>query len=254
MIKIVDVNEEQLNKLKYFMLEQESMESTVHPFYYKGEKKAFKLFKKNIDVENKVVKMKLLNERLKGIDQVITAEVFIRYQGKIIGYIMPFINGKMFNCLTFNRKKNILILKRVAEILKIVHKLNIVCADILLNVIVDDQGIPYLIDYDNFAIDDLKVDTKNLLLQEYELKVEEFDYHFDDYLLNLFTINILTKISSDYLKFQYRTNPSIFNFKDDEIRNIVENTLDIKDRYEEDLIVDKIESKKDLKKIKHKLF
>ena len=252
MIKIVDITDEQLEKLKYLENKNESMESTTHPFYDNDKKKIFKLFKENTNIDNKVAKMELLNERLKDIEQVVTAESFIRYKGKIIGYTMTYINGKMFGCLTFNKKKNILVLKKIAEILKELHELNIVCADIINNVIVDKDGNPYLIDYDNFAVDNLKVDLKNLLLQKYEKDTKSFDYHFDNYLLNIFTLNILTKIHTPYIKMQYIANPHYFNFRDKEIRDIIDKTFDLNDVYTEDLIVDKINSKKDLKKIKLK--
>lgn len=254
MIKIVDVNDVQLNKLKCFILEDKTKESTTHLFHYNGEKKVFKLFRDGINVDNKVAKMNLLNERLKNVDKIVTAETLIRHNGKIIGYTMPFIKGNLFTCLTFRKRKNILVLKEVSKTLKELHKLGIVCADIVLNTMVDENGNVHLIDYDNFAIDDLKVDTKNVILQKYEEIIENFDYHFDNYLLNLFTLNILTKISTRFLEYQYAENPDYFNFKDKEIRDIIEKTFNLKDVYKEDLIVDKIESKKDFKKIKRKIF
>ena len=88
---------------------------------------------------------------------------------------------------------------------------------------------------------------------QYESITKTFDYHFDNYTLNLFTLTILTTIQTDYLKLQYSANPKYFNFKDHEINRIVKNTFSLKDTYKEDLIVNKINSKKDLKKVKAKL-
>lgn len=254
MIKIIDVNESELNSLKYYRIQKKSKESTVHPFCYNNENKIFKLFKKDINIDNKVTKMNLLNDRLKNINNVVTAETLIQYDGKIIGYTIPFIQGELFNCLSFRKSKNILILKQISEKLKELHKLDIICADFINNIIVDENGIAHLIDYDNFAIDDLKVDTKNIYLQKYEEITDTIDYRFDYYLLNLFTLNILTKISTRYLEDQYIENPHYFNFKNPEIRNIIKQTFKLNDIYNEDLIIDKIENKKDLKKIKRKIF
>lgn len=254
MIKIIDVTDEQLNKLKYFKFEEESMESTVHPFYYNGEKKVFKLFKEKININNKVAKMQLLNERLKNHKNVVTQEAFIKYNGKIIGYTMPFINGKLYNGLDFNRKQNISILKTISQYLKQLHASNIICGDFINNIIIDNNNIPILIDYDNFAIDNLKIDTKNIYLKNYEKVIKNIDYHFDNYLMNLFTLSIITKIHTIFLEEEYYSNPDYFNFKDKEIKEIVENTFNLNDTYSQHLIIDKIESKKDLKKIKLKIF
>lgn len=50
------------------------------------------------------------------------------------------------------------------------------------------------------------------------------------------------------------SNSLYINFKDDKINEIVKNTLQLKKIYNEDLIIDHINSKKDLKKIRQELF
>ena len=253
-MKYMDIDKETLNKLTEKRFETETYESTVHPFTYNNSKKVFKLFKEGINIGNKIKKIVLLNDRLKNIDFVVTAECIIKYNGKPIGYIMPYIDGKIFDSLTFRKKDNILILKDIAQKLKELHKLGIICGDLIDNIMVDSNKNIYFIDYDNFAIDNLTIDSKTNLLKDYEKKVEIFDYKFDNYLLNLITLSIITKIYTQCLKLQYRINYGKFNFRDDEINQIVENTFKLTESYDEDLIVDKIESKKDLKKIKTRFF
>ena len=231
-MKYMDIDKETLNKLTEKRFETETYESTVHPFTYNNSKKVFKLFKEGINIGNKIKKIVLLNDRLKNIDFVVTAECIIKYNGKPIGYIMPYIDGKIFDSLTFRKKDNILILKDIAQKLK---------------KLLSDPSI-------KSEIDNLTIDSKTNLLKDYEKKVEIFDYKFDNYLLNLITLSIITKIYTQYLKLQYRINYGKFNFRDDEINQIVENTFKLTESYDEDLIVDKIESKKDLKKIKTRFF
>ena len=225
MLKVIDIDKEQLRKMTFRTFEGESMESTAHLFIDNGEKKVFKLFKNGIDIENKVNKIILLKDRLKNVENVVTADQIVTYDNKVIGYTMPYVNGVKFTSLLFDRKKNIEILKEISKTLKELHKLGIICGDIHNNILVDKNGTPYFIDHDNFAIDNLDIDTKNLNLQKYERKTGTIDYKFDNYELNLYTLSILTKITNTQLRTQYISNPKSFNFKDKEIKEIVNNTF-----------------------------
>lgn len=253
-MKYVDIDKQELAKLISKQFTPETYESTVHPFFYKNKKKVFKLFKEGIDVDNKIKKIVLLSERLKNIDFVVTAECIVKHKGKPIGYIMPYIDGKIFDSLSFRKKDNILVLKDISQKLKELHKLGIVCGDLIGNIMIDSNRNVYFIDHDNFLVDNLNIDTKTVLLSEYEKVIKNIDFHFDNYLINLLTLAIITRIHAQHLKIQYRANYSKFNFKDDEINKIVENTFNLSESYEEDLIVNKIESNKDFKKIKTRFF
>ena len=253
-MKYINIDKDTFNKLTERIFEMKTDESTIHPFMYKDKKKVFKLFKEGINIDNKFEKIVLLNDRLKNIDFVVTAECIIKYNGKPIGYIMPYIDGEIFDSLSFRKKDNILILKDIAEKVKELHKLGIVCGDLIDNIMVDSNKNIYFIDIDNFLIDNLTINTKTILLKEYEKQIQKFDYKFDYYILNLLTLSIITKIDPNYLELQYRINPERFNFKDEEINQIVRNTFNLKDVYEEELIVDKITSNKDFKKIKTRFF
>ena len=253
-MKYITVDKETLNNLTEKVFETKTFESTVHPFFDKNSRKVFKLFKKGIDVDNKIKKIILLNDRLKNIDFVVTAESIVIYNDKPIGYIMPYVDGKIFDSLTFRKKDNILVLKDIAQKLKELHNLGIICGDLINNIMVDSDKNVYFIDHDNFSVDNLSIDTKTLLLKDYEKKIKIFDYKFDNYLLNLITLEIITKIHTQYLKLQYTVNYSNFNFKDNEINEIVRNTFNLGESYDEDLIVNKIESNKDFKKIKTRFF
>lgn len=253
-MKYIDINEETLNKLTKKKFGIETYESTVHPFIENNKKKVFKLFKQGIDINNKVKKIILLNDRLKKIDFVVPAESIVKYNEKTIGYIMPYIDGEIFEPLNFSRKDNILILKDIATKLKELHKLGIVCGDIIGNIMIDSNKNVYFIDYDNFSIDNLNIDSKNIFLKEYLKQIEKFDYKFDNYLLNLLTLRILTKIYTKYLKFEYSINNRKFNFRDNKINEIVENTFNLNESYNGNLIIDEIKTNEDLKKIKTRFF
>ena len=253
-MKYIEIDKNGINKLTEKILTKKTAESTAHPFIDNGKQKLFKLFKEGIDIDNKTKKIILLNDRLKDVDFVITAESIVKYNGKVIGYIMPYINGQVFNSLSFRKKDNILVLKDISQKLKELHKLGIVCGDILHNILVDSNKNVYFIDHDNFSIDGLPIDTKNFFLQEYEKQIKTFDYKFDNYLLNILTLSIITKVQAYYINLYYNKNCENFNFRDDEINKIVRNTLNLNVPYEEDLIVDKIETKKDFKKIKTRFF
>lgn len=253
-MKYINIDKGILNKLTEKRFELETRESTTHLFVENNKKKVFKLFKEGINIDNKVKKIILLNDRLKKIDFVVTAESIVMHEGKPIGYIMPYIDGDLFDSVTFKKKDSILILKDIAKKLKELHKLGIVCGDLISNIMIDSNKNVYFIDHDNFSIDNLNIDTKTILLKEYEQEIKNFDYKFDNYLLNLITLEIITNIHTHYLKLQYIVSYNKFDFRDDEINDIVKNTFVLNESYEEDLIVDKIETKKDFKKIKTRIF
>ena len=115
MLKTIDITKEQLDKITSYIIEEKTEESTVHPFIEGNKKKVFKFFKPNIDIDNKTKKIKLLDKRLNEDDNVVKAESLVRYNGKIIGYTMPLVYGQMFNPLSFNREKNIQVLKEISN-------------------------------------------------------------------------------------------------------------------------------------------
>ena len=181
-MEYMDINSQTLNNLTRRRFEMETFESTVHPFSDQGEKKVFKFFKQGIDIDNKEKKIIMLDERLKDIDFVVTAESIVRYHDRPIGYIMPYIDGKLFDSLSFKKDHKITILKDISEKLKTLHELGIVCADLIDNIIVDNNGHIHFIDHDNYSIDSLKIDVETLILREYLKKISKFDYKFDNYL------------------------------------------------------------------------
>ncbi len=167
---------------------------------------------------------------------------------------MPRVNGDKFSGTSFNRKKSILILKKISNSLKNLHDLGIICADLPTNILVNKDDRINFIDHDNFSVDGLPVDIKNIYLKTYEKHIAKFDQNFDNYLLNIFTLGILTKIYTPYIYDNFNMNPKKFMFKDDEINQIIQSTFKLNDTYTEDIIVDKINSKNDMKKIGRKIF
>ena len=254
MIKSINFTDDELSNIKKWIYSEDCYESSTHPYTIDGEKKVIKLFKSKIDIENKIKKINLIKERTKDIDFVITADFFVKNNDKIIGYGMPYIKGKLIDYAKGSSKKqNIMYLKQLSEQLKKLHKLNIIAADFNHNHIIQENGEIKLIDHDNFKIDNLDIDSKNNFVKNYIKKTGKFDDKFDDYFLNLFTISIITHINTlsllNYNSFLFNKWP-----KDNEICSIIKKTLDLEDNYDEDLIVDKTNNKKDLKKLRKRLF
>lgn len=253
MLKSINISNEELERITKRKF-SEGNESNTYIINVDGKNKIVKIFKKAENLPNKIKKMVLLKDRLKRCDFVIQPEVIIKNQGNPIGYIMPKVDGEKFNLLDYSKAECIQILKLLSTKLKRLHKMGIVVADFHQNFIIDEYGEIKLIDIDNFAIDDLYVDVENIYLKEYRKHIQQFDERFDNYLLNLFTLSCLTRIYSPYLYSQFNSNSSKLYFRDEEINNIIFNTFNLNKQYNEDLIVDKITSKKDIKKIKRKLF
>lgn len=253
MLKSINLSNEELEKITKRKF-SEGNESNTYILNIDGKKKIVKIFKKAKNLPNKLIKINLIKDRLKKCDFVVQPEAILKNQGETIGYIMPKVNGKMFNLLDYSRMECIQVLKDLSTKLKRLHKLGIVTADFHHNFMIDEFGEIKLIDCDNFAIDDLYVDVENNYLKKYKEDIQHFDKRFDNYLLNLFTISCLTRIHSAYLYDLFEENPRKLYFRDDEINNIIFNTFNLKKQYNEDLIIDKITCKKDVKKIKRKLF
>jgi len=254
MLEKININNQDLNVF-YNKKYKHSSESNTYFALYKNNEKIIKLFKEEENIENKINKIKLLKDRLKNTSNVVTADAFITDKDKIIGYIMPYINGKnKYYTEVMSKKDAINYLKELSKLIKRLHKLNIILADFHSNIITGENNNLYLIDHDNFSIDNLSVDKKNIYLQKYEKNINKFDNHFDYYMLNIYTISLLKRINTPSIYDLYDKNPLDFNFKDTEINNIFNNTMNLNKRYEEELIIDKIKSSKDLKKIRTKLF
>ena len=253
MLKSINLSNEELEKITKRKF-SEGNESNTYILNIDGKKKIVKIFKKAKNLPNKLIKINLIKDRLKKCDFVVQPEAILKNQGETIGYIMPKVNGKMFNLLDYSRMECIQVLKDLSAKLKRLHKLGIVVADFHQNFMIDEYGEIKLIDIDNFAIDDLYVDVENIYLQKYREKVQHFDENFDNYLLNLFTLSCLTRTYCPYLYALYRNEPNKLYFRDEEINNIIFNTFNLNKQYNEDLIIDKIKCKKDVKKIKRKLF
>jgi len=252
MLNTIDINNPNL-KIYYAKQFKDACESNAYLANYKDNYKVVKIFLNENSIKNKINKMNLLKERLKDTKEIITADAFITDKDKIIGYMMPFVYGKKIHDIHLNKGNKLWYLKELSSKLKKLHDLNIAAIDFNENTLITLNEKIYLIDHDNFAIDNYKPDKKNIFLTDYEKCVKTFDKHFDDYLLNIHTIALINNIADQYLSFCYKQNKDKFNFKDSEINSIFYNTMNLGPNYNEGFIIDKINDIKDLKKIKVKL-
>lgn len=254
MLKKIKIDDKELEIFTNWKFD-DSKESDAYLAKYKGTYKVIKLFKKQEVIDNKIKKIILLKDRLKNFDNVVTADSFITENNKIIGYMMPYISGtNIYYEGSLNKKQQIEYLKELSKILKRLHHLNIIVSDFPGNTIIGKDKKIYLIDHDNFAIDKLPVDQNNTFLYQYKEHISTFDKNFDNYLLNIYTITFLKRYAMPYIYSIFKANPLEFDFKNKEINNIFNNTMNLTDRYTEELIIDKINSTKDLKKLKTRKF
>lgn len=254
MIPIVNKNDENLN-INYNCRFEDCVESNTYTATYKNNPVITKFFRNEKAIKNKINKIKLIKERTKDIDLVVTADAFIEDNGIIVGYMMKEINGINLYSNHLSAKKEMLIwyLKELAQSLKQLHKLGIIAGDFTHNTIVKDNKL-YFIDHDNFIIDNYSIDQENRLIRIYRNKKGKIDENLDFYLLNLYTFCMFRHYNLPFITEYYHPNSNIFNFKDSEIKEIFKNTIELNEQFNGELIIDKINSVKDIKKIKSKLF
>lgn len=243
-IKISDDDFKEMVRYKF----PNSYESSAYLIIIDNKKYVLKLFNENINTKSKFEKIILLKDRLKDTDLVVTADSFATYKDKK-GYIMPYIDGKEFDYVGMRKKNIISVLKLVSQSLKEIHKYNIVCGDFTHNFIIGNDNKLHFIDHDNYQIDDRPVDTPDIFLRNYMKYITNIDSNYDNYVLNLYTVAALYKIFYPYIIECYRHKD--IEFKDKEINQILENTFNLKDSYDEKAIVDLIKEKKDLRRLRH---
>lgn len=254
MIPIINKNDCNLS-INYNQKFEDCIESNTYTATYKNNPVITKFFRNEEAIKNKINKIKLIKERTKDIDLVVTADAFIEDNGKIVGYMMKDIKGINIYNSYLSTKKEVLIwyLKELAKGLKELHKLGIIAGDYTHNTIVKDNKL-YFIDHDNFMIDNYQMDQENRLIWSYKDKKSEIDKNLDFYILNLYTFSIFRHYNLPFVTDLYYPNNSIFNFRDPEIRQIFENTINLNESFDGQLIIDKIDTVKDIKKIKSKKF
>lgn len=253
-MKEISINDNNLD-IRYNQKFEESNEADVYYGYYQGKPIVFKKFQNYRVIDNKIKKMKILKERLKDIDNVITADALVYNHNNIIGYIMPFIYGTILIDHPIQKpKKSIELLKQLSSDLKEIHKYNIILSDYENNTLLTPDKKLIFIDHDNFGVDDLVIDNENKFLKQYKKYVNHVDYHFDDYYMNLLTLSYLKKISFPYIDLYISVEKNKLILQDEEVNKIVQNTINLNSVYNEDLIIDHIHDKHDLKKLKTKRF
>lgn len=253
-MKEISINDSSLD-IRYDQKFEESNEADVYYGYYQGKPIVFKKFKTHRVIDNKVKKIKILKERLKNTDNVVTADALVYNHNNIIGYIMPFIYGTiLIDSPIQNKKKSIELLKQLSADIKELHKYNIVLSDYENNTIITPDKKLIFIDHDNFGIDDLIIDSENKFLRYYKKHIKHIDSHFDDYYMNLLTLATFKKIAFPYIDLYISVKKDKLIFKDEEINKIIQNTINLNSTYNEGLIIDHINDKHDLKKLKTKRF
>lgn len=203
-MKIININDPKL-KIINDGITREGKEGIVHKCIYNGKLFALKIFKNKNVIGNKVKKIELLNNRFYDLDEIVTSEYLVENNGEIIACLMPFIFGLDGAKVNFPISTKISILKQLESLLKTAKYNNVVCGDLRKNMIVSPTGILFLIDHDNFKVDNYGIDVENVILQYYKQYVKEVDYVFDQYLFDLITLSFFSNKNMLDL-FTYATN------------------------------------------------
>lgn len=254
MIPVININDSDLN-IDYDYKFRDCVESNTYLSKYKNEHVITKFFINEETIENKINKINLIKERTKGTDIVVTADAFIENEEKITGYMMKYIKGiNVYNThLLLKKEKLIWYLKELAKGIRELHKLGIIVGDFAHNTIVKNDKL-YFIDHDNFIIDNFGIDQSNRLIRIYQEKTDKLDENLDFYILNLYTFSLLRHYNLPFIPEIYLRGSNIFNFRDPEVKKIFENTMKLNGSFNGELIIDKIDTVKDIKKIKSKIF
>lgn len=254
MIPTISKNDNNLN-IKFDQKFIEGVEANTYRATYKGNPAVAKFFINKSCINNKVDKIKLIKERTKNLDIVVTADAFIEENGSIVGYMMKYVKGiNMYEeHLSYRPKMLIWYLKELANILKELHKLNITAADFPHNTILSENKL-YFIDHDNFVIDNYNIDKANRLVLKYIEKKGKIDQNLDAFLLNLYTFCVFRHYYLPYIFETYDSNKKLFDFRDEEITDLFKKTITLDESFNGEFIIDRINSVKDIKKIKSKIF
>ena len=188
----------------------------------------YKIFDSSYDeltIQNKLEKLEIV-ERLN--IEALKPRSIITSDGNVVGYTMNnYKEYKPLNCLEKSKKNKIKVLKRVKAALDQLHDNDIIYGDIDLNNIIEHDNNILIRDIDNANVKNHPFDDGSRDLIRYISKFG-LDENLDNYLLNLFTINYIERITPSYcLEFIKNNNlPFILNTKEN--KEIVDNMVKLK--------------------------
>lgn len=193
---VVSISEGRFNKLEPLGLDDINIDGTIYEFKYAGKKKLLKslYFNEGVILARKLYTIEILNSNLEVLpDYFIVPESFVFVSHKIVGLLLPHINGiSLKGYLSnddFSIEDKIKYLKKVGYILEKMKKIRKFTSlkDFYLN---DIHESNFMVDFNtgNLCVIDLdscKIDTNigfpARYLTKYSLASEVFKYRLDNY-------------------------------------------------------------------------
>lgn len=171
----------------------DGIESDVYLYNEGGIKTVIKIFKDEIDKDNKELKLELLSK-----EKLILKEIKllnrIYKDNKFIGYTSIYTPSEpILDYMNKSKSKKIDLLNQLQDKYQELNNRGIYIGDFNLeNFRVKDNELK-LIDIDNFSIDGLPFDVKNPYMEDYMEKCPKIDY-IDYYCFNYFTLSFISNI------------------------------------------------------------
>ena len=209
----------------------DGIESDVYLYNEDGIKTVIKLFKDEVDKDNKELKLELLSkERL--ILQEMKFLNRIYKDNKFIGYTTIYEPTEPFlNYMNKNKSIKIDLLNQLQDKYQSLNEKEIFIGDFNLENFRVKDGKLKLIDVDNFSIYGLDFDVKNPYMEDYFEKCSKID-NIDYYCFNYFTMSFIANILPVCLEAIIIQSGLPKEFNNEECKKIYQDLVTINDNYQ----------------------
>lgn len=222
------------------------IESDVYLYNDSGKDVALKLFRECPSLDNKELKLILLNEKKELLNNFRLIHRIYDRDNKFIGYTLPYEPSETLNnYICKGKKTKINILNMLQEKYQELNENDILIGDYnYTNFGIKDNKL-ILYDVDNYSIDGFDFDIKDNFMNDYFKRANKKD-NIDYYCFNLFTLSFMTRIIPEAIIRQMRINGLPKEFKNDDCKNIYRSLFKIND----DFIKEKLDNGDDMTLIK----
>lgn len=178
---------------------------------------------------NKEEKIKILSEEKALKDNIEIKDLVYDEDGKFVGYTTTYKDVTSFDALSYkSQKEKIELLKKLRNKMEILNKNNIYIGDFVNpNNFATSNDKIILFDIDNFRVNDLDFDYKNIFVEDYLKHNNQID-NIDTYCFNYFTISFYTNRLMSYIDGYLRINGLPRKFNTPESRELLKDLLNNK--------------------------
>lgn len=221
-------------------------ESDVYLYNDSGKDVVLKLFRECPSLDNKELKLILLNEKKELLNNFRLIHRIYDRNNKFIGYTLPYEPSETLNnYICKSKKTKINILNMLQEKYQELNENDIFIGDYnYTNFGIKDNKL-ILYDVDNYSIDGYDFDIKDNFMNDYFKRANKND-NIDYYCFNLFTLSFMTRIIPEAIIRQMRINGLPKEFRNEDCKNIYRSLFKIND----DFIKEKLDNGDDITLIK----